>query len=351
VAEAVRQFTAKRRPFSAIARGMLAGVALALRAAMARRGSTRATATPNDDFDLPARLSILRRAVATLAILSEGPGATSVTVTRELGRYAALASASVALVSQSARAGRDARLHRTCSAAAEAVLEVERRLEALPVRRASRLALEMIRRRLYGALAALSERLAPTDAPRRLAAAPPAELERALAMRQLVTDFHGAMLAIGRKRSQATWALIVAEAELAIVLELPAFALGPEAQQKKLSSLHARIARFRSGRRDASSKTKLLDEVFDASSLLSALNLRADVKRHDARALAELSLLLTRSALTLAIAANAAETLAELRGMDPELDRWMLELPFDPARVLQQVRRRVSELRACALAS
>jgi hypothetical protein len=231
------------------------------------------------------------------------------------------------------------------------VLEVERRLAALPPRRASRLAIEMVRRRLYSAIASLSEQLAPTDSPACIAARAPSELERALSMRQLVTDFHGAMLVIGRNRSQRTWALVVAEAELAIMIKVPAFALGPEAQKKKLSSLRARIARFRSGRRDASSKSKLLSEVFDASSLLTALSLRSDVRRHDARLLAELSLLLTRPALSLVIAASAAETLAELHGMDPELDCLMLELPFQPARVLLQVRRRVSELRACALAS
>jgi hypothetical protein len=51
------------------------------------------------------------------------------------------------------------------------------------------------------------------------------------------------------------------------------------------------------------------------------------------------------------MAANAAETLAGLRGMDTQLDKLMLELPFDPSSVLALVARRVGELRARALAS
>lgn len=71
----------------------------------------------------------------------------------------------------------------------------------------------------------------------------------------------------------------------------------------------------------------------------------------DARSLAALAVTLSGRTFNLTMAANAAETLGGLRGMDPKLDQLMLELPFEPASLLVLIARRVSEIRARALAS
>lgn len=269
----------------------------------------------------------------------------------DLRRFCALAEAIVASFAQESVVRRDSALSRVSSATVLALFYVRQRLDALSPQRPSRTALESIRRTLYAAVALLSEQVAPLDGVGSVAAKSQSELDRALAMRLLVSDFHEAVSSVARGRSNMNWTLLVAEAELAIAMQRPAFVMGPERQRAELSEIRTRILRFKGKKSGISSKSKLHAEVFATSGLLVALSQRADVKRHDARSLAALSITLSGRTFNLAMAANAAETLAGLRGMDSLLDKLMLELPFDPASVLLLLARRVSELRARALAS
>jgi hypothetical protein len=313
---------------------------------MGRQTAASAAELRDDDFDLPAQLTILRRAVAALPVLADAP---SVALSAaDLRRFCALAEAIVTSFAQEDVVRRDAALRRVSSATVLSLFYVRQRLDAP---RLSRTALESIRRTLYAAVALLSEQVAPLDGVGVVAAKSLSELERALAMRLLVSDFHEAVSSVARGRSNMNWTLSVAEAELAIAMQRPAFVLGPERQRAELSEIRTRILRFKGKKSGVPSKSKLHAEVFATSELLVALSQRADVKCHDARSLAALSITLSGRTFNMAMAANAAETLAGLRGMDSLLDKLMLELPFDPASVLVLVARRVSALRARALAS
>lgn len=316
---------------------------------MGRQSAASAAEARDEDFDLPAQLTILRRAVAGLEVLADA--ASPARCAADLVRYSALAEALVGAFAQSGLVRRDAGLRRATSATVLALFYVRQRLDALSARRASRAAIESIRRTLYSAVALLSERLAPLDV---AASVPPrsmSELDRALSMRLLVSDFHEAVSSVARGRSNRTWTLLVAEAELAIAMQRPEFGLGPEAQRVQLTEVRARISRFKSGKSGTLSRSKLHAEVLATSELLVTLSRRPDVKRHDARGLAALAITLSGRSFNLSMAANAAETLGGLRGMDAELDRLMLELPFDPTSVLALIARRVSQIRARALAS
>jgi hypothetical protein len=302
-----------------------------------------------EDFDLPAQLTILRRAVASLSVLADA--SSSALCAADLRRYSALAEAIVTAFAQGGVVRRDAALRRVTSATVLSLFYVRQRLDALPARRPSRAALESIRRTLYAAIALLSEQVAPLDGVGTVAAASLSDLDRALAMRLLLSDFHEAVALVTRGRSNMSWTLSVAETELAIAMQRPAFVMGPEQQRAELSELRTRILRFKGKKSGTPPKSKLHAEVMASPALLASLNRRPDVKRHDARSLAALSITLSGRTFNLTMAANAAETLAGLRGMDTQLDKLMLELPFDPSSVLALVARRVGELRARALAS
>lgn len=316
---------------------------------MARQSAVSATASRDDDFEYAAQLSILRRAIAELGVLSDSANAAACAA--DVSRFCGLAEVIVSSFAQGDLCRRDAGLRRAGSASLLALYQVRQRLEALANKRASRAAVDAVRRNLYAAVASLSERLAPLDGVGKVAARSLTELDRALAMRLLVSDFHSTMLATSRGRANKSWTLQVAEAELAIAIRRPAFALGPEAQQRQLTAMLARVAGSKARKTGAPSKSRLQTEVLATSELLLALSRRADVKSHDTRSLTALSALLSARKLDLSVAANAAETLAGLRGMDAELDRLMLELPFEPSRALVQIARRVSALRVRALAS
>jgi hypothetical protein len=307
-----------------------------------------AAAAREDDFDLPCQLTILRRAIACVGVFEDESSA-QVCAT-DLARFCALAEVIVKSFSHSELARSDATLRRTASATVLALFYVRQQLDALPARRSSRSAVESIRRSLYAAVALLSERLGPFDGIGSIAAHSLTELDRALSMRLLVSDFHEAVCSVSRGRSNMNWTLLVAEAELAIAMQSSAFGLGPEQQRAQLSEIRTRIVRFKAGK-GTLSKSTLHAEVLATSQLLASLSQRPDVKRHDERALAALSVTLSSRSLNMITAASAAETLAGLRGMDPQLDRLMLELPFEPAKVLTLLARRVSELRSRALAS
>lgn len=315
---------------------------------MARPSAALAAEPSEADFDLPAQLTILRRAIAGLAVLGEIP---SPLAAADLLRFCALGESIVNAFAESERVRRDAALRRATSATVLALFYVRQRLDTLSSGRTSRAALEGVRRTLYSAIVLLSERVAPLDGVSSVAARSLSELDRALAMRLLVSDFQEAVASVARGRANMSWTLSVAEAELAILMQRPAFAMGPEQHRAQLSEVRTRILRFKAKKMGTPSKSKLHAEVLATATLLAALTRRPDVKRHDARCLAALSITLSNRSFDLTMAANAAETLAALRGMDPELDRLMLELPFDPASVLALVARRVSELRARALAS
>jgi hypothetical protein len=316
---------------------------------MPRQTAASATATPDDDFEYPAQLSILRRAVAELPVLADAANVAA--CTEELSRFCGLAEALLSSLARAELCRQDAGLRRAASAALLSLYHVRERLEALSKKRASRATVEAVRRALYSSLAALSERLAPLDGIGEAAARSLTELDRALAMRLLVSDFHCTMLATSRGRTNKGWSLVVAEAELAIARRRPAFALGPEAEQRQLTDISSRIAGFRAGRPGAPSRSRLQAEILGTSELLAALSQRVDVKRHDARSLTALGALLSGRRLDLSVAANAAEILAGLRGMDKELDRLMLELPFEPSRALSHIAHRVGGLRQRLLAS
>ncbi|HWA74572.1 MAG TPA: hypothetical protein VG937_19640 [Polyangiaceae bacterium] len=316
---------------------------------MPRQTAASATATSDDDFEYPAQLSILRRAIAELPVLSDA--ANMAACADELNRFCGLAELLVSSLARAESCRQDAGLRRAASAALLALYQVRERLDALSTKRASRATVEAIRRALYAALAALSERLAPLDGISEAAARSLTELDRALAMRLLVSDFHSTMLATSRGRSNKGWSLVVAEAELAIVLRRPAFALGPEAEKQKLSAISSRVVGYRAGKPGALTRSRVQAEVLGTSALLVALSQRVDVKRHDARSLTALGALLSGRRLDLTVAANAAELLAGLRGMDVELDRLMLELPFEPSRALSHIAHRVGNLRQRLLAS
>jgi hypothetical protein len=316
---------------------------------MGRQSAASAAESRNEEFDFPAQLTILRRAIAGLGVLADAPS--PALSAADLSRYCALAEALVGSFMRSELALGDAGLRRASSASALALFYVRQRLDALPGRRSSRVAVESIRRTLYAAIALLSERLAPLDVGANVPPRSMSELDRALSMRLLVSDFHEAVSSVTRGRSNMTWTLLVAEAELAIAMQRPEFALGPEAQRAQLCEIRSRISRFKSGKSRTQSKSSLHAEVLATSELLTTLSRRADVKRHDARSLAALAITLSGRTFNLSMAANAAETLGGLRGMDAELDRLMLELPFEPQTVLVLVARRVSQIRARALAS
>ena len=315
---------------------------------MPRHTAASANATPDDDFDYPAKLCILRRAVAELVVLADAADVAARVA--ELQRLCNLAEMLVSSLAREEARRPGAGLRKSASATLLVLYRLRERLEVLAAQRPSRAAVEATRRSLYFALAALSERLAPRDGVSVVAARCSSELDRALAMRLLVSDFHGAMLATVRGRSNKSWSLAVAQAELAIVLGTPAFAAGPKAQRRQLRAVFTRVSRFRTGKRGALLRSRIQAKALATPALLASLSQRPDVKQHDARSLVALGALLSSRRYDPEVAAHAAEILASLRGMDLELDRLMLELPFDAARVLKRISQRVGGLRQRLLA-
>lgn len=303
-------------------------------------------AEAEQDFAWAAQFAIVRRAVANLWILGDLPDTKPSVLRGDLIRLCTLSETLISALATTDLAS-DTGLGEGCSNALLAVRDVRRRLSLMPIRTASRPAMEMIRRRLYMVLASLSEQLAGLE----VIDVARGELDQALFMRQLVSDFRGAMVAVVRGRTNLSWSLIVARSELGILLQEPGMSAGPARERTQLLALHRRLARSSGTRLDQAKKSRLHADVLETSSLLVSLSRRPDVKRHDGRALGSLALLLSRGRFSMAVAAGAVESLAVLRGMDPVLDRLMLEVPFDPQRLLAIIARRVSELRAQALAS
>jgi hypothetical protein len=318
---------------------------------MARLKGRLETEQANDEFDAHARLTILRRALAELVIARTTSGAELVSLRRELCRLCALTEGTLLDPELVRVVGERRSLGAACAGAALTVRMVRQRLEQPSAKRPSRALLELSRRRAYQALARIAERLAASDAFGEVTRGRETELSRALCMRRLMSDFQDAMLTGKSARSSAGWALRVALAELGILLRYRAVARGPETERRELSRLRQRIASFRQRSRNAASASKLRSELMDTSRVLAALNVRPEVRRHDNRALLELSALFTLRKPILELAYDAADTLVELRGMDRELDRLIASLPLDPPRILALISRRVGELRALSLAS
>lgn len=302
--------------------------------------------TEDDDFDIASQIAIVRRAMAEVEIPSNAHGLGL--AYRELTRLATLAEkiVSAAVLSELSD---DSGVAKACSKALFGVQDGRRSLERLRASRPSRVRLETIRRKLHAVLATLGEALAHTEH----ASTDDAEsdLERALRVRHLVSDFYGAIPWQANGSASRAWALLVANAELRILLKGASFGRGLDAHLGQLAALRERIAGWQAKRPDPVSTSRLYTELLGVSSVLSSLSARPEVKRHDDRALLELSALLAHRNFDDRMAERAVDVLCSLRGMDCMLDRLIVALPLDPRRVLKLVLRRVTELRARSLPS
>lgn len=304
------------------------------------------------DFDAGSGLSILRRAVAELPLGDASSAASLNAGARSLERLClvgvrmldALRDSDVASLGDEELDGAAAELG-----------AVNEALGQLSARKASRLAeMDAARARLYETLVALSEAFAPSEPIGRVLGrhGVGTVLDQVLALRRLMSDFQSALLpTTGDDAMNLRWALVVADAELGILMRHPVFSCAPAATQAEFGALRGRIARWRRGRRGLVTASKLYADVAGSAKRLGRLSLRPDVKRHDTRALSELATLLQRGAPGLSLALQSADLLAAVRGLDGELDRLMLDLPLDPARSLRQIARRVTLLCSRALAS
>jgi hypothetical protein len=278
-----------------------------------------------DDFDASSQLAILRRAVAEIVLPGKVSPSRLAAVRTELRRFCSLAE----LLFGQLGAGPLA------ATAGELGARLGRRLP-------NRAELEHVRGELYGCLVHASRVL--------LALEPePESAGGALSMRALLSDFHGSLLP--RTDGADVWALTVAAAELSLLLEEPALAEAPARERTRLVALGARTERWSAGGRSADTASELYAEVTSSVDLLGSLSDRADVRRHDERVLHELVLLLARDEHDLDVAVGAAERLSALRGLDPELDRLIVDLPLAPAVTLKRIARRVRELCRGSLAS
>lgn len=302
-----------------------------------------------EDFDVPSQIAILRRAVAEIEIGREPRGGRG-SALEALTRMAALAEETVTAIAWMDLSEADEDDHEeladACAVALFGVQETRRMLEQLRAPRPSRARLEAIRRRLHGALAALGEAFALCDRGEHST-----DLERALHLRNLVSDVYGAIPWEKGGPTSRVWALLVANAELKILLKSGSFESGFEAPRNALTSLVERISGWQAKRPNPSATSQLYTELVGVSNVLSSLSARPEVKRHDARALVELSSLLARRTFDDTMTERVVDVLASLRGMDGALDRLIVALPLDPPSVLALLLRRVTELRARALAS
>jgi hypothetical protein len=228
------------------------------------------------------------------------------------------------------------------------VQDAQRLLDQLSAPRPARARLEAIRRKLHAALAGLGEVLAAHDGVER----PTNDLERVLQFRNMLSDFYAAIpWENGGPTGSRVWALLVANAELKILLKSLSFGAALEAPRSTLAALGERISGWQAKRPGPGSTSQLYTELVGVSSVLSTLSARPEVKRHDARALVELSALLARRTFDDTMTERVVDVLATVRGLDSELDRLIVALPLDPHAVLSLMLRRVTQLRARSLAS
>lgn len=295
---------------------------------------------------MSSQVAILRRAVAEIEITRDSERGLAA-ARRELARMAMLAEATLAAIAVTELVEESASVSRACTVALFGIRDARRLLERLRAPRPSATRLETIRRKLHAALATLGEALAPYDVPGK----PSGELERTLYVRNLVSDFYTAIPWEGAGSMSRSWALLVANAELRILLKHMTFGGALEAPRNTLAALGARITGWQAKKRDPASTSQLYTELVGVQSVLSSLSARPDVKRHDSRALVELSALLAQRHFDDRMTERAVDVLVNLRGMDPTLDRLILALPMDPREVLLLVLRRVTELRTRSLAS
>jgi hypothetical protein len=300
----------------------------------------------DDEFDIPSQIAILRRAVAEIEIGRESQRARGGAL-RDLMRISALAESTVSAIAMLEVTDEDPELAQACAVALFGVQDAQRLLDQVSAPRPSRARLEAIRRKLHAALAGLGEVLAIHDGVDR----PSNDLERALHVRTLLSDFYGAIPWEKGGPSSRVWALLVADAELRILLKSVSFSEALEAPRTSLVTLGERLAGWLAKRPGPSATSQLYTELVGVSNVLSMLSARPEVKRHDARALVELSALLARRTFDDTMTERVVDVLATVRGMDGELDRLIVALPLDPPGVLALLLRRVTQLRARSLAS
>lgn len=311
--------------------------------------SSSAAAKPDieeEDFDASSQIAILRRAVAEIEIERDSERGLA-SARRELTRMAMLAEVTVSAIGSTELAGESENLSDACSMALFGVQDARRLLDRIRAPRPSRTRLETIRRKLHSALSMLGEALAPFDA----SGTRGSELERALYARNLVSDFYTAIPWESSGSMSRAWALLVANAELRILLKHMPLGGPLEAPRHALAALGERITGWQAKKRDPASTSQLYTELVGVQSVLSSLSARPEVKRHDSRALVELSALLAQRNFDDRMTERAVDVLSNLRGMDATLDRLIIALPMDPREVLLLVLRRVTELRARSLAS
>jgi len=336
--------------------GIVSGGALAPHlqssAAMGRSSSLAVTdEREDDDFDAPSQIAILRRAIAETDIPSDADRGLRAAL-RDLTRLSAIAEATVSSIALSDAVCASDELREACSMALFGVQDARRWLERLRAPRPSRTRLETIRHKLHAALSTLGESFAAQEWPGVSSRRPTSELERSLQMRHMVSDFYGAIPRTTNASASRAWALLVANAELKILLKAAEFPRELTEQRDELVALGERIDGWQNEKKPASAAVAALySELEGVAGVLSSLNARPDVKRHDARALTELSALLSRRTFDDCMTERVVDVLATLRGMDAKLDRLMVALPLEPAAAMVSILRRVTELRARALAS
>lgn len=304
-----------------------------------------------EDFDVPSQVAILRRAVADVVILSDTQRGLS-NALRDLMRLSALSEATIYSILLSDFVEESEALKEACSMALFGVQDARRWLDRLSAPKPSKARLERIRHRLHSSLALLGETLASDErAPAPVSRRPASELERLLKTRTLVSDFYGAIPWQASSPSGRCWALLVAGAELKILLKHDSVSRDLAAQTSELVSLCERLDSWQAKKSNPASTSKLYAELNRVSGVLASLSARPELKRHDTRALVELSTLLAQRGFAGCLTERVVDVLSALRGLDSTLDRLITSLPHDPPGALSSILRRVTELRARSLAS